>query len=67
MKILATTIDNEHYVQVFVTKEELKDKKIQSKIDELKKNENKVAIFISGKEKMMQIIKENINYTFVNA
>lgn len=66
MKITTTIIENESYSQIFVNTEELQKKEIKKEIDEQKKKGNKVAIFISGKEEMLQIIKKNIIYTFGN-
>ena len=66
MKIAIKIIDNESYSQVFVNKEELGKKEIQDKIHELKVKGNKVGIFISGREEILPIIKNNIIYTFGN-
>lgn len=66
MKIATEIIDNESYSQVFVNKEDLEKKEIQDKIHELKVKGNKVGIFISGREEILPIIKNNIIYTFGN-
>lgn len=66
MKITTTIIENESYSQIFVEAEELEKKEIKNEIEKQKKKGNKVAIFISGKEEMLQIIKKNIIYTFGN-
>ena len=64
MRITTTTIENENYSQIFVEKNEMEQKKVKDEIEKLKKKGNKVAIFISGKEEMLQIIRNNIIYTF---
>ena len=66
MKITTTIIENQSYSQIFVDEEELKNKEIKNEIEKEKKKANKVAIFVSGKEEMLQIIKKNIIYTFGN-
>lgn len=66
MKITTTMIENENYSQIFVEKTEMGQKEVKDKIEKLKKNGNKVAIFISGKEEMLPIIKKNIIYTSGN-
>lgn len=64
MKITTTIIKNETYSQIFVEAGELEKKKIKDEIEKQKKNGNKLAIFVSGKEEMLPIIKKNIIYTF---
>ena len=66
MKITTTIIENENYSQIFVVASELEKEEIKNKIEKQKKKGNKVAIFISGKEEMLPIIKKNIIYTFGN-
>ena len=66
MKITTTTIENENYSQIFVEKNEMEQKKIRDEIEKLKKKGNKVAIFVSGKDEMLRIIRNNIIYTFEN-
>ena len=66
MKITTTIIENENYSQIFVVAEELEKQEIKNEIEKQKKNGNKVAIFISGEEEMLPIIKKNIIYTFGN-
>ena len=66
MKITTTMIENQRYSQIFGDEEELENKEIKNEIEEQKKRANKVAVFISGKEEMLQIIKKNIIYTFGN-
>ena len=60
MKITTTTIENENYLQIFVEKKEMEQKKIRDDIERLKKKGNKVAIFVSGEDDMIRIIKNNI-------
>ena len=66
MKITTTIIKNENYSQIFVIAQELDKEEIKNEIEKQKKKGNKVAIFISGKEEMLPIIKKNIIYTFGN-
>ena len=66
MRITTTTIENENYSQIFVEKNEMEQKEIKDEIERLKKKGNKVAIFVSGKDEMLQIIRNNIIYTFEN-
>ena len=66
MRITTTTIENENYSQIFVEKNEMEQKKIRNEIEKLKKKGNKVAIFVSGKDEMLRIIRNNIIYTFEN-
>lgn len=66
MKITTTIIENENYSQIFVVASELEKEEIKNEIEKQKKKGNKVAIFISGKEEMLPIIKKNIIYTFGN-
>ena len=67
MKITTTIIESENYSQIFVVEPELEKEEIKNEIEKQKKKGNKVAIFISGKEEMLPIIKKNIIYTFGNA
>ena len=67
MKITTTIIENENYSQIFVVAAELEKEEIKNEIEKQKKKGNKVAIFISGKEELLPIIKKNIIYTFGNA
>ena len=66
MRITTTIIENENYSQIFVEKNEMEQKKIRDEIEKLKKKGNKVAIFVSGKDEMLRIIRNNIIYTFEN-
>ena len=66
MRITTTTIENENYSQIFVEKNEMEQKEIRDEIERLKKKGNKVAIFVSGKDEMIRIIRNNIIYTFEN-
>ena len=66
MRITNTTIENENYLEIFVEKKEMEQKKIRDEIERLKKKGNKIAIFVSGKDEMLRIIRNNIIYTFEN-
>ena len=66
MRITTTTVENENYSQIFIEKNEMEQKKIRDEIEKLKKKGNKVAIFVSGKDEMLRIIRNNIIYTFEN-
>lgn len=67
MKVITKNIDNKNYSQIFIFREDINSQELMNQIDSLKKNGNKVAIFISGNKDLLPIIKENIFYTFDNS
>ncbi len=65
MKITTTIVENNKYSQIFVEKDEMQQKKVKDKIELLKKQGHKIAIFVSGNDEILEIIK-NIIYIFNN-
>ena len=66
MKITTVVIENEKYSQIFIEENERKQKKVKDEIEKLKKQGSKVAIFVSGKDEILQIIRKNILHAFEN-
>lgn len=60
MQITFNEKDNIKYMQIYLTREELKQKETQDKIEEYKKQKYKTAIFITGKENYPEILKKII-------
>lgn len=60
MQITSNEIANNKYMQIYLTKEELKIQEIQDKIKEYKKQKYKIGIFITGKENYPEILKKII-------
>ncbi len=58
MQITSNEISNTKYMQIYLTKEELKIQEIQDKIKEYKKQKYKIGIFVTGKEKYPEILKK---------
>ena len=51
-------IQKEQYVQIYLTKEELKTQQTQEKISEYKKQKYKLGIFVTGKENYPEVLKK---------
>ena len=60
MQITSNEIANNKYMQIYLTKEELKIQEIQDKIKEYKKQKYKIGIFVTGKENYPEILKKII-------
>ena len=60
MQITSNEIANNKYMQIYLTKEELKIQEIQDKIKEYKKQKYKIGIFITGKENYPEILEKII-------
>ncbi len=58
MQITSNEIANNKYMQIYLTKEELKIQEIQDKIKEYKKQKYKIGIFVTGKENYPEILKK---------
>lgn len=58
MQITSNEISNTKYMQIYLTEEELKIKKIQDKIKEYKKQKYKIGIFVTGKENYPEVLKK---------
>ena len=58
MQITSNEIYNTKYMQIYLTKEELKIQEIQDKIKEYKKQKYKIGIFVTGKENYPEVLKK---------
>ena len=58
MQITSNEIANNKYMQIYLTKEELKIQEIQDKIKEYKKQKYKIGIFVTGKENYPEVLKK---------
>ena len=58
MQCTILKIKKEQYVQIYLTKEELKAQETQEKIDEYKKQKYKVGIFVTGKENYPEVLNK---------
>ena len=58
MQCTILKIQKEQYVQIYLTKEELKAQKTQEKINEYKKQQYKVGIFVVGQENYPEVLKK---------
>ena len=58
MQITSNEISNTKYMQIYLTKEELKIQEIQYKIKEYKKQKYKIGIFVTGKENYPEVLKK---------
>ncbi len=58
MQITSNEISNAKYMQIYLTKEELKIQEIQDKIKEYKKQKYKIGIFVTGKENYPEVLKK---------
>ena len=66
MKVQQTQIDNERVIQIFISKDESETEENIKTIEEIKKENKKVVIFLSGDKdpkrillSMVQAMKEN--------
>ena len=57
MKVTSCEITDTKYVQIYLTEEELKNKKTKEVIQKYKKEKYSVAIFVTGKENYPEILK----------
>lgn len=62
LKIIESIFENQKIVQIYLHYSETKEKNIIEKIDEIKREFKNVAIFISGKDKTINAVKEILNY-----
>ena len=58
MQITSNEISNTKYMQIYLTKEELKIQEIQDKIKEYKKQKYKIGIFVTGKEDYPEVLQK---------
>ena len=60
MQITSNEISNTKYIQIYLTKEELKEQETKEIIETYKKEKYHIAIFITGKENYPEILKKII-------
>ncbi len=60
MQITSNKIENNKYMQIYLTKEELEKQETQKIIEKYKKDKCRLAIFVTGKEKYPEILKKII-------
>ena len=58
MQITSNEISNTKYMQIYLTKEELKIQEIQDKIKEYEKQKYKIGIFVTGKEDYPEVLQK---------
>lgn len=61
MKVQKTKILNQDVVQIYITEKEEDNDNIKHKIENLKKENKKVVIFVSGKEDVASTLQYIIN------
>ena len=62
MKVKRFNIENDEFIQVFLNVGECDNSSILEEIEELKKNNSNVAIFVNGTNNTIKTIKEILNY-----
>ena len=62
MKVKIFEINDEEFLQVYLTREEYENFAILNKKEELKQNNSNVAIFVNGTNNTIKTIKEILNY-----
>ena len=60
MQIFESIHNKKKYIQIYLTKEELKDRNIQEKINTFKSSKDKVAVFVSGENEYIKILERII-------
>ena len=60
MQITSNEISNTKYIQIYLTKDELKSQETKEVIEKYKKEKCNVAIFITGKENYPEILEKII-------
>lgn len=58
MQITSNQISNTKYMQIYLTKEELKKRETKDIITKYKEQKYKIGIFITGKENYPEILKK---------
>ena len=58
MQITSNEISNTKYMQIYLTKEELKIQEIQDKIKEYEKQKYKIGIFVTGTEDYPEVVQK---------
>lgn len=60
MQIFKSKHNGSDFCQIYATKDELQNEEIQEKINNIKKSESKVAMFVSGDDEYLKIIERII-------
>ena len=60
MQVTSNEIANNKYMQIYLTKDELKSQETKEVIEKYKKEKCNVAIFITGKENYPEILEKII-------
>ena len=58
MQCTILKIQKEQYVQIYLTKEDLKAQETQEKINEYKKQKYKLGIFVAGQENYPEVLEK---------
>ena len=58
MQCTILKIQKEQYVQIYLTKEELKTQETQEQINKYKKQKYKLGIFVTGKENYPEVLNK---------
>ena len=58
MQCTILKIQKKQYVQIYLTKEELKAQETQEKINKYKKQKYKLGIFVTGKENYPEVLNK---------
>lgn len=62
MKFQEFNFENKQIVQIYINKKEQENSEVIKKIEELKKKNSNISIFISGENETTKIIKEMLHY-----
>ena len=62
MKIQKYKFEKNEMLQIYINKSEQEDLTIIKEINELKKHDSNITIFISGENETIKTIKEMLNY-----
>ncbi len=60
MKIKENQIGNKKVIQIYLTKEEKENKKVQDKIEKIKKEKKYIVLFTSGDKQIEKALKDMI-------
>lgn len=60
MKIKENQIENKKVMQIYLSKEEKENNKVQKEIEKIKKEKGNIVLFTSGDEKVEKALKDMI-------
>lgn len=60
MKITSCEVNNTKYIQIYLTEDELQKQGTKEIIKKYKKEKHRIAIFVTGEENYLQILKKII-------